>query len=220
MAEAVYVGQRAQQLQQQRQQASQNFLGLQNPAGQAAQGLLAFNQLQTPQSQAMQAGYGAMAARNPMTDILGIQGVQAPVANQYVNPNAGQQAAQFGLSNYQNQLAANSLNQSNPWLSAAGGAASGAAAGTQISPGYGTAIGAVAGGLAGYFSDERLKGNISRTELATKDGIPIVEFDMFGKRCRGVLAQDVVKVRPDAVGNLYGFLVVDYEKLGTRMEEI
>jgi hypothetical protein len=93
-------------------------------------------------------------------------------------------------------------------MGALGGAASGAAAGTAISPGYGTAIGAVVGGLGGYFSDQRLKQNISRTGETTRDGIPIVEFDMNGHHYRGVVAQDVLPVRPDAVGVWDGFYTV------------
>jgi outer membrane lipoprotein SlyB len=177
--------------------------------------------MQTPQAQALQAGFGGMAVRNPITDALGIQGVQVPTADQYVNPQAGAQAAQFGLSNYQNQLAANSLNQSNPWMGALSGAASGAAAGTTISPGYGTAIGAVGGALQGYFSDERLKRNITRAGTS-RDGIPIVEFQYkgFDKRFKGVIAQDVMKVRPDAVFEHGGYLGVYYDRIGVKYEEV
>jgi hypothetical protein len=90
MAEAVYTGQRLQNLQQQR---------FQNLA--AAQGW------QTPEAQAMVAGLGAQSARGPIQDIMGIQGVQVPSASRYVNPYAGLQGVQFGLQNYQNMLAYN-----------------------------------------------------------------------------------------------------------------
>jgi hypothetical protein len=205
-AEAMYAGQKGQQLLAQRQQAGTQFA-----------------QLQTPQAQALAAGYGFMGARSPIADIMGIQDISVPSASRYVNPLAGQQGAQYGLQNYQNQLGYNQLTQNNPWMGALSGAASGAAAGTTISPGYGTAIGAVAGGLGGYFSDERLKENITRAGLVTKDGIPIVEFNFKGlpkPRFRGVLAQDVQKIRPDAVRDLWGLLAVDYAAIGTTMEVI
>jgi Glycine zipper/Chaperone of endosialidase len=107
-------------------------------------------------------------------------------------------------------------------MGALSGAASGAAAGTTISPGYGTAIGAVAGGLGGYFSDVRTKNNISRTWLTSPDGIPIVEFQYkgFDKRYRGVIAQDVIKVRPDAVFKHDGYLAVNYDKINVKLEEV
>ena len=43
---------------------------------------------------------------NSVTNAINsIQGVTAPSAMQYVNPNAGYQGVQFGLQNYQNHLA-------------------------------------------------------------------------------------------------------------------
>jgi hypothetical protein len=80
MAAAVYTGKRLMDLKQQR---------FQNLA--AAQGW------QTPEAQAMAAGLGAMSARGPIQDIMGIQGVQVPSASRYVNPYAGLQGAQYGL---------------------------------------------------------------------------------------------------------------------------
>jgi hypothetical protein len=132
-AEALYSGQRGQQLYQQR---------LQNALGVYGQ------QTGREKAQAQAGGvYGSGGYQSPISLVSGIQGVQAPRGFGYVNPAAGQQAAQFGLANYPNQMA----NQGqNPWASALGGAAAGAQAGTMISPGYGTAIGAVVGGLGGY----------------------------------------------------------------------
>jgi hypothetical protein len=63
-----------------------------------------------------------------------------------------------------------------------------------------------------FTSDIRLKENIDYTGEKTKDGIPIVEFNFkgIGQRCRGVIAQDVEKIRPDLVEEINGYLTVNY----------
>jgi hypothetical protein len=158
-----------------------------------------------------------------------IGGVTAPSANRYVNPQAGYQGQQFALQNYQNQLAYNQLGGGggggNPWMNALQGAGQGATMGSVGGP-YGAAGGAVVGAAAGafgypQFSDERLKNKISRTGTTTRDGIEIVEYEFDGKRWRGVIAQEVEKVRPDAVHHYAnGTLGVFYSKLGIELEEI
>ena len=159
-----------------------------------------------------------------------IGGVTAPSANRYVNPNAGYQGQQFGLQNYQNQMAYSQLSGGgqNPWSSALGTV--GGIAGNVIGGIYGgpagSAVGGYTGGAAGnylgsLFSDERLKNNISRQGALPPDGIPIVEYDFEGKRWRGVLAQNVQKVRPDAVVTYPGGLLgVFYSKLGIERQEV
>ena len=71
------------------------------------------------------------------------------------------------------------------------------------------------------FSDERLKDNIEPTGR-TMGGVPEVEFeyrqdtgiDLPKGRQKGVLAQAVAKLRPDALGPIVkGFLTVDYRRL-------
>lgn len=204
MAEAVYIGQRGQQLQQQRTGNIQNFLGIQSPEEKAIAEAGMFQGLPSPMSQINQ-----------------ISSVQPDRASAYVNPNAGYQGAQWGLQNFQNQMASSQMG-TNPWMGALGGAASGAAAGATMGGGnpYAIAGGALVGGVGGYFSDARLKQNISRTGTETRDGIPIVEFDMAGHRYRGVLAHDVLKVKPEAVGVWQGFYTVDYDQLGIQMQEV
>lgn len=63
-----------------------------------------------------------------------------------------------------------------------------------------------------FFSDERLKDNI-KVVGATHDGIPIVSFRYKGSPSTqiGLLAQDVEKHRPDAVGLDSGYKTVDYD---------
>lgn len=64
----------------------------------------------------------------------------------------GQGMGSQSMQTYGNALGiANTFNNSNPWMSAAGGAAAGAAAGSVV-PGWGTVIGGLVGGVSGYFS--------------------------------------------------------------------
>lgn len=63
-------------------------------------------------------------------------------------------------------------------------------------------------------SDERLKSNIVKVgELP--NGINVYEYDKFGKRERGVMAQEVEKLFPDAVTtHSSGYKMVNYSMLG------
>jgi hypothetical protein len=76
-------------------------------------------------------------------------------------------------------------------------------------------FGALASGamLASKFSDRRLKSNI--VQVGTHPlGIGIYEYDIFGNRERGVMADEVAKVMPDAiVPHESGFMMVNYGKL-------
>lgn len=67
--------------------------------------------------------------------------------------------------------------------------------------------------LASKFSDRRLKSNI--IQIGTHPlGIGIYEYDIFGKRERGVMADEVAKVMPDAiVPHESGYMMVNYGKL-------
>lgn len=69
--------------------------------------------------------------------------------------------------------------------------------------------------IAAMASDIRLKENIFYTDEKTKDGIPIVEFNFKNnnQRCRGVIAQDVEMIRPDAVTEIEGIKYVYYGSL-------
>ena len=65
-----------------------------------------------------------------------------------------------------------------------------------------------------FFSDRRLKENI-KTIAHTSAGIPIVQYNYKGQPGGthiGLIAQDVEKKRPDAVGLSHGFKTVDYER--------
>jgi len=69
------------------------------------------------------------------------------------------------------------------------------------------------GGAALKASDRRLKSNIVR--IGTHPiGIGIYEYDIFGSRQIGVMAQELMEVMPEAVHqHPAGFLMVDYGRL-------
>jgi hypothetical protein len=73
--------------------------------------------------------------------------------------------------------------------------------------------GAALGAPKGTFSDRRLKSNIVR--IGTHPiGIGIYEYDIFGGRQIGVMAQELMDVMPDAVHqHPSGYLMVDYGRL-------
>jgi hypothetical protein len=87
--------------------------------------------------------------------------------------------------------------------------------------------GSTMGAAAIFSSDINLKQNIKYTGNKSKDGFNIIEFnynDKSGldtsKRYRGVIAQEVEMIRPEAVIEENGFKKVDYSQLDVKMEEI
>ena len=87
----------------------------------------------------------------------------------------------------------------------------------------GTAAG-IAGMLAPFFSDRRLKEEI---ELVGKDeatGLNLYEFNYIGtpqNRYRGVMADEVLAVQPEAVAvDAQGLMAVDYDRLGIPFEQV
>ena len=63
------------------------------------------------------------------------------------------------------------------------------------------------------FSDRRLKSNVKRVGTHAL-GIGLYEYDIFGERQRGVMADEVEKVLPSAVStHESGFKMVDYSQL-------
>lgn len=139
-----------------------------------------------------------LAGATPEQQLLAVQGVSPDRTMSYVNPGAGAAGVNFGSQNYQNLLASQQLQQqNNPWMQALGIA------------------GQAAGAYFGAASDVRLKEDI--TELGTaKSGIPLIRFRYIGSKIWniGARAQDVEKVRPDAVRkDASGFLRVIYSML-------
>lgn len=68
-------------------------------------------------------------------------------------------------------------------------------------------------GVAGLFSDKRVKDNIKRVGK-TDDGLPIYTFKYKGDDTThmGLMAQDVEKKKPNAVGEIGGIKTVNYDK--------
>jgi len=152
-----------------------------------------------------------MAAADYM-DMEALQGVGAQrqnLANQYLGQagNTFNQAAQFPydqLSRYQSVV--NS-----------GTGQGGTTTSTAPNPNQSNTFANMAGlalTAASLFSDVRLKSNIERVGTHPL-GIGIYEYDKFGKRERGVMAQEVEQVMPEAVStHESGFKKVNYGLLG------
>jgi hypothetical protein len=71
-------------------------------------------------------------------------------------------------------------------------------------------------GLKGLFSDRRLKKNIKL--IGEINGLNWYEFDYIwgGPRRIGVMAQEALKIIPEAVFKIGEYLAVDYNRLGAR----
>ena len=123
----------------------------------------------------------------------------------------GQGLRMQGLGNIlssQTSLAASSMNQSDPLMSALGG----------IGGAYVGKFGFTSAG----FSDRRLKENIERVGTY-ENGLPMYEFNYIGNhdRYRGVMADDVESFMPEAVSVAEnGYKKVDYAMLGIKMTEV
>lgn len=138
-----------------------------------------------------------MAPGNQFANIYG-QGAGTIMQGQ------GQQLQGLGnILNTQGQIYGAAMNQPDPFTTLA-------------------SAGITAYGLRG--SDIRIKENIERIGTHFRTGLPIYEFNYThvpDKRFRGVMAQDVEKVYPDAVFELHdGIKAVNYDMLGIEMEEV
>ena len=73
-----------------------------------------------------------------------------------------------------------------------------------------------AAALPFVMSDRRLKTNIVQIGQHPV-GVPAYEYDILGRHERGVMAQDLLAVMPEAVAlHPSGYLMVDYDKIGGR----
>ncbi len=74
--------------------------------------------------------------------------------------------------------------------------------------------GNILGAAITKYSDRRLKSHVRRIGT-TKHGLPFYEYTIFGRRERGVMADEVEKIVPDAViVQPNGFKTVNYSMLG------
>jgi hypothetical protein len=88
---------------------------------------------------------------------------------------------------------------------------------------YNAQAGAAGGMMSGLFglgsaaimaSDRRLKRNIHRIGTH-RLGIGLYEFDyLWGEHATGVMADEVLTVMPEAVGNIDGYQTVNYAMIG------
>jgi hypothetical protein len=134
----------------------------------------------------------------------GIQDNAAAMPAQMENQNLAQLLQASGLGAELPYTGVNSLASSLAALFS-GGVTKGPGIGGQILSG--AAQGASAALAA---SDRRLKSNIEKVgEL--DDGLGVYEYDIFGERTRGVMADEVERLRPWALGPVIeGFQTVDY----------
>ena len=122
---------------------------------------------------------------------------------------AGQQMQLSGLSNILNNQTSSYINTSGSFLGDVGGALGGAAAAYTA------------------FSDRRIKENIVEVAVDQRTALPIYEFNYRKEfsdpniRYRGVMADDVELVYPDAVTETdFGFKTVNYGMLGIEFKEV
>ena len=80
------------------------------------------------------------------------------------------------------------------------------------------------GGFTAMFSDRRMKENIVEVGVDQRTALTLYEFNYVGdteRRFRGVMADEVELVYPDAVTDTdLGFKAVDYGALGIEFKEV
>jgi hypothetical protein len=133
------------------------------------------------------------------------QAQQANLDNQNAQFQSGTQSPYAALQGLM------SIIGSNNW----GGQTTGSSTTTKTPSAFETIGGLLGAGAsaAKLFSDERLKTDIKR--VGTLDnGLPVYTFRYRGtsKIQMGVMAQDVERVKPDAVEDFGSYMIVDYEK--------
>ena len=196
---------------QQQAALGQTLAGLQ---GQQAQGLAGLGQQQFGQGVAASQQLGQLAQQG--------YGMGSATAQQLANLGTGAQAA--GLQGAQAQMAAGQMQQQteqaglqalyNQFLQEKSYPFQVAQFLANIAMGTGSLSGSTTTTTqpAPFFSDERLKDNIQPIGK-TFDGQDIVKFNYKGSPNKqiGLLAQDVEKKHPEAVGLAGGFKTVDYD---------
>jgi hypothetical protein len=173
--------------------------GMQTQGTQFSQGLNKAQFQNTAQQQQLAQDLALRA--QPINEVIGLMGgsqIQLPQFQGYQGTSVAP-APTFAATQAQNQAA-----MQNYGIQQAGNNAT-----TQ---GLFSALGTAAM-FAPKFSDRRLKSNI--VQVGTHSlGIGIYEYDIFGKRELGVMADEVAKVMPDAiVPHESGYMMVNYGKL-------
>ena len=213
---------------------SGRFAGMQNASG-LQQAAMRANAMTGARNQAQQMGYarkldaaglgrglaGASAAAYGGASQAGsMAGQNAQSAGQNYMGNMaigsgtiaqGQQMQLSGLSNILNNQTSSYINTSGSFLGDVGGALGGAAAAY-------TAFGG---------SDRRIKENIEEVGVDQRTALPLYEFNYIKEfsdpsiRYRGVMADDVELVYPEAVVDTeFGYKAVNYGMLGIEFKEV
>lgn len=164
-------------------------------------------------------GLASQQINNVWNRLSGLSGA-GQVANQNTQnalQNAGQSVGNslmgIGDARASGRLGAYQAQQQglNNWLSIAGMASGAGMFGGGGQPPTDFASGI--NGAAGLFSDRRLKSNIRRIGTHAS-GLPWYSYEIFGEPAEGVMADEVLEVKPEAVGvHPSGFLVVNYGAL-------
>lgn len=154
------------------------------------------------------AGFGGLGLSTVNTGLAGMNsgwGAAGQMAGQWGGSAINGFNAQANYKNTQDQIAASS-DPTNTILGAVTGVATGAALKSM------------------GVSDLRLKESITAAGTDERTGLPLYEFEYkggTGKRFRGVMAQDVMHVDPEAVFVMPdGFMAVNYSRLGMEMVEV
>lgn len=125
----------------------------------------------------------------------------------------GSQVAQPSFGGFSQQGNAGGVDYSGAAQQQYGAGVAGYNAGQQQSQGLMQGLGTAAGIAAMFMSDRRLKFNVVR--IGTHPiGVGVYEYDIFGERRRGVMAQELLLVAPGRVlRHPTGYLMVNYEGL-------
>ena len=188
--------------------------GLGTGQAQAALGQQQYGQGQATAQQLAalaQQGYGMGAGTSAALAGLGTSAQQAGLAGAQAQLAAGQtqqQTQQAGLQALYNQF---QQQQGFPYQQAQ--FLANIAEGTGALSGNATSGTSTTTGGGGFFSDERLKENVQKVGK-TNDGQPIYRYNYKGDKNTqiGLLAQDVEKKHPEAVGLAGGYKTVNYKK--------
>jgi len=156
-----------------------------------------------------QQGYGMGAGTSSALANLGTNAQQAGLAGAQAQLQAGQQQQQTEQAGKQAMYNQFMQEQGYPFQVA------------QFLANIATGTGALSGnqststttGGGGFFSDKRLKENVQKVG-ETNDGQPIYRYNYKGdpRTQIGLMAQDVEKEHPEAVGLAGGYKTVDYKK--------
>ena len=200
-AAALQNAQFANQAQQQAYNQAAQRAAFQNAAQQQAYGQ-ALQSAQFGNTAANQALQQQLALRNqPLNEITGLMGASQVTVPQFQGYSGATQQAPNLLGAAQNQYGA-AMDQYNAQVNSANAANQGL---------FG--LGSSLIGAGAFLSDRRLKSNIVRVGTHPL-GIGVYEYDIGGQHQRGVMADEVEQVRPDAViTRPDGYKMVNYGML-------